>query len=415
MSVAYDYQSDMLKIQSIQNKWRDTFGGSAINPGVWTSSIGAGGSISVSGGALTMGSGITANSETSILSNQTFTIPFRCSFGLTLSQRIANQEFFVELISVDRVTGVPDGQNVAGFLFDGTTATAAKYEVSSAGSSRLSASNTFPTTVGGGLYEIEPFADETYFHGRLLDITAGRANSYVRHQQIPNPNAVYKLRLRWRNGATAPASTTSAVVQFVAIQDYAELTAEITAGRGQSVAGQALGVQVVTMPATTPVVGPAAHDAVVSGNPNRIAARAVTANYAAVATGDVADAICTVVGAIITTPFSIPDANWSYAGIAGGITTTADVALRVAGAAGIRNYVTGINMRNAHATVATEVVIKDGASTVLWRGFLPAAMAASQEVQFISPLRGTAATAMNFACITAGAQVYVNAQGFAAP
>jgi hypothetical protein len=90
------------------------------------------------------------------------------------------------------------------------------------------------------------------------------------------------------------------------------------------------------------------------------------------------------------------------------------VVLRAAAAAGIRNYVTSIDVRNAHATVATEVVIKDGA-TVIWRQLLPAAMAAPVEITFPTPLRGTAATAMNVACITTGAQVYANAQGFAAP
>jgi hypothetical protein len=82
--------------------------------------------------------------------------------------------------------------------------------------------------------------------------------------------------------------------------------------------------------------------------------------------------------------------------------------------ASIRNYVTSIDVRNAHATVATEVVIKDGA-TVIWRQLLPAAMAAPVEIVFPTPLRGTAATAMNLACLTTGAQVYVNAQGYAAP
>lgn len=70
---------------------------------------------------------------------------------------------------------------------------------------------------------------------------------------------------------------------------------------------------------------------------------------------------------------------------------TTDVVLRAAAAAGIRNYVTSIDTRNAHATVATEVVIKDGA-TVIWRQLLPAAMAAPVEITFRTPLRGTAAT-----------------------
>jgi hypothetical protein len=111
-----------------------------------------------------------------------------------------------------------------------------------------SAASTVPTTASAGLYELEPFADECWFHGGTLDATTGRANSYRRHQQIPDPNGTYKIRVRWLNGATAPATTTTASLQFVAIQDYQELTAEITAGRGQSVAGQAIAAAVVSMP-----------------------------------------------------------------------------------------------------------------------------------------------------------------------
>ena len=108
----------------------------------------------------------------------------------------------------------------------------------------VSAASTIPTTASGSFFELEPFADESWFHGGALDSTSARSNSYRRHQQIPDPNALYKLRMRWKNGAIAPASNTNAVIQYVALQDYAELTAEITAGRGQSVAGQALGVQI---------------------------------------------------------------------------------------------------------------------------------------------------------------------------
>ncbi|WBV43523.1 hypothetical protein [Pseudoroseomonas cervicalis] len=116
----------------------------------------------------------------------------------------------------------------------------------------------------------------------------------------------------------------------------------------------------------------------------------------------------------MTKPYAIPEADWQYAAAAGGITTSTDVVLKAAAAAGIRNYVTSIDIRNAHATVATEVVIKDGA-TVIWRQLLPAAMLAPVEITFPTPLKGSAATALNLACVTTGAQVYVNAQGFSAP
>lgn len=242
---AYNPNDDMMKVSSLQRKFRDSFPGTSLNANSWESQNGAATTISVSGGTLIMGSGKTIADESWVMCKEMFTIPFRVSFGLVLSQRIADQSFYVELISVDPVTGAPDGQHKCAWLFDSTTATSAKYVVQNSGITELvSGSSTVPTTASGSFYEIEPFADECWFHGGSLDSTNGRSNSYRRHQQIPDPNALYKLRFRWKNGAIAPVSNTNAVLQFVAIQDYAELTAEITAGRGQSVAGQALGVQI---------------------------------------------------------------------------------------------------------------------------------------------------------------------------
>lgn len=245
MMSGYDPVDDMMKVKSVQRKFRDSFPGTSLNAQYWSSTLGTGGTVAVSGGVLTLGSGTTIAAETSVTSREVFTVPFRVSFGMTLSQRIADQSFYVELISVDPTTLEPDGLHKAAWMFDGTSATSAKYVVQNSGITELvSVASSVPTTASGGFYEIEPFSDEAWFHGGTLDSTSARSNSYRRHQQIPDPNALYKLRFRWKNGGIAPASNTNAVLQFVAIQDYAELTAEITAGRGQSVAGQALGVQI---------------------------------------------------------------------------------------------------------------------------------------------------------------------------
>lgn len=241
----YSTPEDMLKVCSVQKKFRDSFPGTALDEALWSSSVGPGGSISVAGGLLTLNSGTTINSETWVMTNDYFTVPFRVTLGGSMSQRIADQKLYIEAISVDRLTGIPDGLHKCGWLFDGTTATSAKYVVQNSGIAELvSGSSTIPTTASGSYFELEPFADECWFHGGSLDSTNGRSNSYRRHQQIPDPNAVYKVRIRWVNGTIAPVSSTAAVVQFVAVQDYAELTAEITAGRGQIVAGQAVGVQI---------------------------------------------------------------------------------------------------------------------------------------------------------------------------
>lgn len=241
----YSTPEDMLKVCSVQKKFRDSFPGTSLNESVWESSVGSGGSIAVAGGQLTLNSGTTINSETWVMTKDYFTVPFRVTLGGTLSQRIADQKLYVEAISVDRLTGIPDGLHKCGWLFDGTSATQAKYVVQNSGIAELvSGASTIPTTASGSYFELEPFADECWFHGGSLDSTNGRSNSYRRHQQIPDPTSVYKVRIRWVNGAIAPVSSTAAVIQFISIQDYAELTAEITAGRGQTVAGQAVGVQI---------------------------------------------------------------------------------------------------------------------------------------------------------------------------
>jgi hypothetical protein len=358
-----------------------------------------------------MGSGVVSGAESWVLSTEVFTIPFRVSIALTLSQRVANQGFLVEAVSVNRETGQPDGQHAIALLFDGIAPTSAKYEVQNGGLARLSsAAVTFPTSVSGSIYEIEAFADEAWFHGGALDAATGRANSYRRHQQIPDPNALYKVRLRWLNGATAPMSNTNAVVQFLAVQDYAELTAEITAGRGQSAAGQSVAVNVVGMPVVSPIGGQARNTA---GALPVLVATGASANPLAVTTGRGVDLLATLIGALVSKPFSIPELDWAYAGPVAGLATAADTAVKAAAGAGIRNYVTGVQVQNASAT-ATEFQIKDGTATVLWRCLLPG-NSGVYDIAFPSPLKGTANAALNVQAVTAGSVVIANLQGYAAP
>lgn len=160
------------------------------------------------------------------------------------------------------------------------------------------------------------------------------------------------------------------------------------------------------------VFGQSAHDAVIAGNPVRLAGRALTAAYTTVATGDTADLMATVQGVLTVRPYTIPELEFSYASAANGLTNTANVVLAAAAGAGLRRYLKSMTLSNNSAT-ATEVVVKDG-STVIWRGHLPA-NAPNYCVNFDNPLKTTANQTLNFACITTAAAVYVNAQGYTAP
>ena len=163
---------------------------------------------------------------------------------------------------------------------------------------------------------------------------------------------------------------------------------------------------------SSPLNGQSAHDAAIAGNPVRIAGRGLSAAYTTVTTGDTTDLMTTLQGVLTVRQYTIPELEFSYASAAGGVVNTTDVVLAAAAGAGLRRYLCSMGLSNNSAT-ATEVVVKDGA-TVIWRGHLPA-NAPNLHIDFATPLRTSANAALNFACITTAAAVYVNAQGYTAP
>lgn len=109
---------------------------------------------------------------------------------------------------------------------------------------------------------------------------------------------------------------------------------------------------------------------------------------------------------LLMKPYGLPETDWQFAGL---ITTVAATAAR---AAGVRNYVTAVQYQNTSAT-ASEIQIQDEA-TVIWRGQAAASMAQPAVVLLPTPLRGTAATALNVQLITTGTNTFVNLQGYQA-
>jgi hypothetical protein len=162
--------------------------------------------------------------------------------------------------------------------------------------------------------------------------------------------------------------------------------------------------------------GQAAHDAAVAGRPVRIGARAQSADWTAVTTGDQVDALASLLGKLVTLPYALPGATWRYAGAAGGLVNTTGVTVKAAAGAGIRNYVTNIQCMNSHQTTGTEIELRDGAAgTVLWRGWAQA-VGGGFSVPFATPIRGTANTLLEIAEVTATgtAGVVCNLQGYEA-
>lgn len=166
---------------------------------------------------------------------------------------------------------------------------------------------------------------------------------------------------------------------------------------------------------TNEVVGDAAHGAAVAGNPVLVGIEGRSTEPTAVDDGDVVRPLASLLGKRVSLPYAIPGSTWSYAAESGGITDTTARTIKAAAGAGVRNYVRSLQSVNAHATVSTEVAIRDGAAgTVLWRSWLRANGSNVMVVNFEPPLRGSANTLLEVVCITTGTATYINAQGFSA-
>lgn len=161
-------------------------------------------------------------------------------------------------------------------------------------------------------------------------------------------------------------------------------------------------------------IGSSAHSSASTGNPVRIGGRVNTNLDTTLVQGDACDIFCTSAGQTVVKAYGTAENDWQYAAAAGGITnSTADVAIKTAGAASVRNYITSISIMSEALATATELVIKEGA-TVIFRTKIPLAGQPLTHIQFPTPLKGAAATQLNVALLTASATgaVYFNAQGY---
>lgn len=162
--------------------------------------------------------------------------------------------------------------------------------------------------------------------------------------------------------------------------------------------------------------GQTAHSSASSGSPIRIGGRVNTALDTTLTQGDASDLFVSSAGQAIQKPFGSAENDWQYAAAASGIVnTTTAVTIKSAGATSIRNHITGISIMSEALGAATELVIRDGAAgTVLFRTKIPTTGLPTTSIQFITPLRGSAATLLEVATLTASVTgaIYFNAQGY---
>jgi hypothetical protein len=250
-------------IRSMLRKWREEFNGTNLSGDWVVNQTGAGQSITVSTSELTIAAGTTANAETIITTTLSFKIPFRVLFTFTLSQRIANQEFYLEIVD-------SSGNHRASVLLDGTSSTTAKLNCANENNSTGSISSTSFSTATYGIAELEVSSDEVNLYNRGANSSSNRGSSNsVVTRQIPDPNLDYFVRIRAKNLGTAPASNTNLKLDAIVVQDIEEITAEVTAGRG----GGGLNQSIPVLINGTPGVSVSSGSITATNNANNLASQ----------------------------------------------------------------------------------------------------------------------------------------------
>lgn len=450
---------------------------------------GSGQGVSQGSGNLLITSGTISNAETILRSTNSFVGNTISRIQISLSQRIINQQFFVEL--VDRIgdnleanmtsattlqvtipsnpftaenigqsmyvgnidgaglTGVPGrytisavaGNNVtftvSGFsiangtvslfgwnyyhtIYDGASAVAYKYDSQRKGwnSGDVTIGNANTSNSPGHILIMGNEDGNAWVTDQSTVTGSGNFNSSVKAQRFLNladEEVDLYLQIRCVNGSTAPASTTTLTVGMVSIENYSTTPVSSYNVKPQGPAN-AMPVNLVTGVTANILSGQTAHSTAATGSPLRVGGKVATALDTTLVNGDVSDMLMTSAGQFIQKPYGSAENDWQYAAAASGIVnTTTAVIIKAAGAAGIRNYITGITLMADALGAATELVIRDGAAgTVLFRIRIPTTGLVTNQINFPTPLKGTAATLLEIATLTASVtgSVYVNAQGY---
>ena len=258
-----------------------------------------------------------------------------------------------------------------------------------------------------------------------VQITSAGTNCVVTYEQSEDQTTWYSVSgISVTNaGASAPSSGTTSVAMYIFPRKGTYFRARVAtyglAGSTVTAIGT-LSKAPVNLTVEARLGGYANEGAAIINQPVPICLEGRTSSKTSVTSGQAVRPIATVDGRQITRLNSIPENEWQYAAASGGITNTTTAATLVAAqAAGVRNYLTSLQLSSDALGAATEIAIRDGAGgTVLWRGKIGiAGIAGVSNIEFSNPLKSTAATLLEVVTLTASVTggVYVNAQGYKAP
>jgi hypothetical protein len=266
-----------ITIDTENSTLKDNFPGTTLDTTKWTvnQASGSATTYAITSSVLAINAQTTANDWIAFTSNQGFTLPFRVQVILQISQRIANNNFYVEVVNAAGALVanlgsivVEPGVTQAAYLFNGTTNTTGAVVAQNQGFKATADTNVgVNATSGYQTIDMECRTEDVDYAVRVTDAAGQQtSSSQMRSRSVLDPNETYYMQIRSVNGGTAPASNTTLSVEVVLVQDATRTVMEISGGRGNYAADKAVPVAVISNINVNPV--PISRSATVTGSPS---------------------------------------------------------------------------------------------------------------------------------------------------
>lgn len=200
-------------------------------------SMGTNQSVSVANSILSIVSGTDINQETIVRCSSPVTIKTLVRFVMSLSQRIANQNFYLELVNAA-------GTTYARYDFNGATATTAQCVTANEGTANSAVSVTVPTTASYASFDIFADINDVLFSSVASNTNASKSGVSKFDRLALLPDEQYYIQIRVLNGGTAPASSTTINIDSVSIQDLTGINVDLQRGDGAGATSMGVPVNV---------------------------------------------------------------------------------------------------------------------------------------------------------------------------
>lgn len=257
-------QHGNMAVGGVRQLWRDDFPGAAIDPVKWAVTVDPGMTLSVGTSLVTVTPNAAAAyvGETVLIGQRRLTAPVRAVLGVkTSAARVIGQYVLFELVAVN-ADGTLDENNRIAFGNQITITTATSWTYTTVSDGEIVTANLANlaslTNTAGSLAEIIIDNEEVTVSTGLM--ASGRSIGAVSLQtNLPDPSREYVVRIRIGTDATYVGAGANVVLYHVLVLDYAEVSTEITGGRGLSPASQSVPVSAqgpVAAGATATAVNP---------------------------------------------------------------------------------------------------------------------------------------------------------------